>query len=600
MPAVPSTHGGMGAIPYPGGVTFRVWAPHAQAVSVTGGFAGWDPDAHPLAPEGDGGHWSADVPGLRAGEQYKFLIRHDDGVLLRIDPHARHVTSSVGNGIVYDPTAFDWGPGGFTMPWVDELLLYEIHVGSFNAGRAGGAGTFAGVVGRLDHLQELGVTGIELMPTMEFATDVSRGYNPSHVFAIESAYGGPDGLKGLVRAAHEAGLAVLGDVVYNHFGPMDLDLWRFDGWAPPGKGGIYFYGDWRSVTPWGDRPDYGRQEVRDFIADNARMWLDEFRLDGLRWDMTPWIRNVYGGSDPGADLPDGWELMRRVTSDTRRRQPWKLHIAEDMRGNEWITKDSLWGGAGFHAQWDHEFVHTVRGALTAVSDGERSMGALRRVIEGRFNGDPFQRVIYTESHDEVQNGHERLPEEIWPGNADGWHARKRSTLGAALVLTAPGIPMLFQGQEILEDSWWREDDPVDWSRAERYPGILRMYRDLIRLRRNWFDTTRGLRGPSVNVHHVNDWDKVIAFHRWARGGARDDVIVVMNFGARPFARYRIGFPRWGTWRVRFNGDWAGYSGDFGAQDSYDTFAAGPGCDGMWNAGDVGIGPYAAVILSQDD
>jgi 1,4-alpha-glucan branching enzyme len=597
----PSSRGGMGAVPYATGVTFRVWAPFARAVAVSGDFNAWSHDANPLARDGDSGYWSVDVPGIGAGAQYKYLVQHDDLVALRIDPYARQVTSSVGNGIVVNPSAFDGGDAQYQTPSRNELVIYELHVGSFNTPAGHDVGTFASVEARLDHLRWLGVSAIELMPAMEFATDISWGYNPAHIFAVESAYGGPDGLKALVRAAHARGIAVIGDVVYNHLGPRDLDLWRFDGWGLPGRGGVYFYNDRRAETRWGaTRPDYGRREVRDFIADNARMWLDEFRFDGLRWDGTAYLRNVFGGTDPADDIPEAWWLMQRVTGDTRGRQPWKLHIAEDMRGNEWITRDGLWGGAGFHAQWDPQFVHPVRYAVTTMADEARSMWTIRDSILNRFNGDAFQRVIYTESHDEVQNGRARLPEEVWPGNAAGWHARKRSTLAATLVFTAPGLPMIFQGQELLEDRYFRERDPVDWSRRESFAGIVLLYRDLIRLRRNWYDTTRGLRGQHVNVHHVNDADKVIAFHRWDGGGPRDDVVVVMNFSARAFDSYWIGFPRAGSWRVRLNTDWRGYSDDYGDHLGYDTMAGSAPGDGMWYGGNVGLGPYSAVILSQDD
>src|SRR5436190_9648899 len=131
-------------------------------------------------------------------------------------------------------------------------------------------------------------------------------------------------------------------------------------------------------------------------------------------------------------------------------QPWKITIAEDLQNNEWITKGTGAGGAGFSSQWDAAFVHPIRDAVIAQSDSDRNLYAVRDALYHRYNGDAEQRVIYTESHDEVANGHARVPEEIWPGNAGSWFSRKRSTLGAALVFTAPGIPMIFQGQEFLE------------------------------------------------------------------------------------------------------------------------------------------------------
>lgn len=596
-----SAHGGMGATPYNGGVAFRVWAPHAAAVSVIGSFNDWSENAHPLAPEGSG-YWSIDVPEAALGTEYRFALTTSDGnVLSRNDPYAREVTSSVGNSVVCSPD-FDWGDAEFRIPPWNELVIYELHVGTFNDAPGGGTGSFKSVERRLGYLQDLGVNAVELMPSAEFAVDFSWGYNPSHIFAVESAYGGPQALKRLVRAAHDHGIAVIFDVVYNHLGPSDLDLWQFDGWSANGKGGIYFYNDGRCQTPWGDtRPDYGRPEARDFLRDNARMWLEEFRFDGLRWDATAYIRNVYGNNnDPLHDIADGWRLLQSVTRDTDDRQPWKVHIAEDLRNNEWLTRPTNDGGAGFDTQWDGRFVHPVRALMKEPSDGARSMEALRQAIVARDWDDPVKRVIYTESHDEVANGKSRLPHEISPADPGNFFARKRSTLGAALVFTTPGIPMIFQGQEILEDEWFRDDDPIDWTKATTFSGVLELYRDLIRLRRNWFDTTKGLRGRHVNVFHVNDDDNVVAFHRWDHGGARDDVVVVVNASNQARFDYRIGLPRKGTWRACFNSDSLNYGNDYGDVGYAEISADGGRYDEMPCSGTLAIGRYAAAIFSQHE
>ena len=592
-----SMHAGMGAVPYTGGVAFRVWAPFALAVSVTGDFNGWSEQASALDAE-DNGYWSVDVPGAEVGQEYQFVVRTAAGVQSRNDPYARQLTHSAGNSVIVSPD-FDWGDSTFDMPPWDDLVVYELHVGTFNDAPDKPPGGFSSVLARLDYLRDLGITAIELLPSAEFATDFSWGYNPAHIFAVESAYGGPTRLKELVRAAHERGIAVIGDVVYNHFGPDDLDLWQFDGWSENGKGGIYFYNDHRSRTPWGDnRPDYGRPGVVSFLRDNARMWIEEYRFDGLRWDATSYIRNIYGGGDPANDLPDGWRLMQALTSDKRARQPWKLYIAEDLQNVDALTRPVAEGGAGFDSQWDAAFVHPVRAVVTAAMDSARNMHELRAAIE-RYGGAAERRVIYTESHDEVANGKTRLPEAIWPGHADSWCARKRSTLAAAIVFTAPGIPMIFQGQEFLEDHWFHDEVPIDWTKLQTHAGIHALYRDLIRLRRNWHDTTRGLRGGHVTVHHLNDDDNVLAYHRWHRGGPRDDVVVVLNLASRAYDSYRIGLPRPGTWRIRFNSDWTGYGPDFGAQPSYDTATDDQPYDGMpWSAR-FGIGPYTALVLSQD-
>jgi 1,4-alpha-glucan branching enzyme len=294
--------------------------------------------------------------------------------------------------------------------------------------------------------------------------------------------------------------------------------------------------------------------------------------------------------------------LRWINSEIQSRQPWKITIAEDMQDNAWITKNLAAGGAGFGAQWGAGFMHAVRNAMIPPDDGSRDMNALAAVLAQRFNGDAFARVVYTESHDEVaaSAGQARVPELIWPGNADSFVSQKRSTLAAALVFTAPGIPMIFMGQEFLEWGAWSDSAEVDWSKAERFAGIRTLYRDLIRLRRDWYDTTRGLKGHNVNVHHVNRADKDLAFHRYDAGGPRDDVIVLANLSGRPYDAYRIGFPRAGLWHVRFNGDWGGYSAAFTNQASFDCQATAESRDGMGFAGDVGLGPYTAVILSQDE
>ena len=596
--AVPSSRPGMGTILYPGGVAFRVWAPFAPQVFVSGSFNQWSPTANPFASEGNG-YCSVEVSGAKVGDEYQFVIPTATETLWHKNPYASAVVSSSGNAIIHDPN-FDWTGDNFTMPPWNDLVIYEMHVGSFYDTTAGHPGTFDAVISKLPYLQDLGINAIEIMPVSEYAMEYSWGYNPAQPFAVESVIGGPQGLYRFIKASHAHDIAVIVDVVYNHFGPGDLDLWRFDGWfSGDHDGGIYFYDNNRGRTDWGPRPDYGRGEVRQYIRDNALFWLNKYRADGLRFDSVISIRNCYDDHAPEGDLPDGWSLLQWIGSEIRASQPWKITIAEDLQNNEWITKDSGAGGAGFGSQWDAGFVHPVRGAIITGDDANRSMPAVRDALCNCYNGSAFQRVVYTESHDEVANGHQRVPEEIWPGNADSWFSRKRSTLGAALVFTAPAIPMIFQGQEFLEDGYFQDTVPLDWARLTSYPGINLLYRDLIRLRRDWFNHTGGLSGQHINVHHLNDTDKLIAYHRWENGGPGDDVVVIANFANRGYQSYGVGFPREGMWRVRFNSDWQGYSGDFGNQLGYDTEAGYGPRDGMQFEANVGIAPYSVLILSQD-
>ena len=589
-------HHPLGATPREGGTVFRVWAPHAEAVAVVGSFNDWDASAAPMT-RADDGTWQADVDGAKPGDEYRFILQTAAGELSRIDPRARAVTSSVGNGIIADP-AHDWHGDAFDLPPWNELVVYELHIGTFHRPDEATPGTFADATLKLDHLRRLGVNVIQIMPAMAFAGDVSWGYNPAHIFAIESSYGGPDGFKDFVEAAHRAGFAVVLDVVYNHFGPSDLDLWQFDGWSENDKGGIYFYNDWRSETPWGDtRPDYGRPEVRDFIEDNALYWLEEYHLDGLRFDMTLYIRNVRGDEgDPGDSLEDGWSLLRRINDEVRERFPDRLTIAEDLRNRASITTAD---GAGFGAQWCAEFVHPVREVLLKDRDEDRHMATLAHALQHHYNGDPYQRVIYTESHDEVANGQARIPHEIGGDDPHDWAAQKRSTLGAALFLTAPGIPMLFQGQEFLEGGWFRDTVPLDWDQAEDFHGITRLYRDMIRLRLNRGGVTRGLSGRGLAIHRIDEGQKLIAYHRWDQGGPGDDLVVVINAHHQPREAYRLGFPHGGLWKLRLNTDWQGYSDAFGDFASHDVEAVAGECDGMRFAAEVAIGPYTALVFSQE-
>ena len=593
----------MGAIPLDRSTSFRVWAPNATTVSVVGEFNDWKPEAHPLERE-EGGMWSREVEGAVPGQQYQFEITNGDLRFRKNDSYARQLHRETSLSVIY-ADAYAWKSPAMRLPNWNELVIYELHVGTFDAGPYNRSGRFEQVVGRLPYLKNLGVNAIEIMPPMAFPGDYSWGYSLTNPFAIESNYGGPDGFKRLVDAAHQHDIAIILDVVYNHFGPDNLDLWQYDGWSENNLGGIYFYNDHRAWTPWGEnRPDYGRGEVRQFIRDNVLFWLEEFRVDGLRFDSTLFIRNSRGdNSNSETDLPDGWSLLQWINEEVQRYFPGRITIAEDLMQNHWLTKPTGAGGAGFGSQWDSAFVHPIRANVVKMDDGDRSMDEIVRSIQFRYNEDAIQRVIYSESHDEDANGKARVPHEIDPNDTGGYFARKRSTLAAGLVLTTPGIPMLFEGQEFLEDGWFRDDKSLDWSKLKTFRGINLLYHDLIHLRRNLHGNTKGLQGPFVRVHHVNHQDKVIAFHRWLEGGPKDDVIVVASFTNRAINDgYRIGLPRDGSWIIRFNSDWKGYSPDF------DDVTNPEGCviaekeqlDGCDFSGNVAIPPYGLLILSQEE
>ncbi|QDU78126.1 1,4-alpha-glucan branching enzyme GlgB [Bremerella volcania] len=589
-----TVHAGMGPIPHDSGVAFRLWAPHADSVSLIGTFNDWDPKTMPMQAE-ENGRWYINVPKAKPGDEYRYQLKCGDHEVSRMDPRAREVTSSVGNSVIHQ-TDFDWGDDNYRLPAWNDIVLYEMHLGTFNRSEEDTVGTFRDAIKRLDHLVKLGVNVVQLMPLAEFAGDISWGYNPAQIFAVESGYGGPQGLKRFVKAAHQRGIGVIQDVVYNHFGPSDLDIWQFDLWNENGKGGIYFYNDWRSKTPWGDtRPDYGRGEVRQFIYDNAMMWINDYHVDGLRYDMTLYMRSVDGQSD----LPEGWSLAQWINQDVRNARPGTLLIAEDLQTNPYLTKDAAEGGAHFSSQWDAEFVHPVRDLAKQPSDAGRDLDKLISAITYRYNIDAFERVVYTESHDEVANGKSRLPSEINPEQPTDGYARHRSTLAAGVMMTTPGIPMLFQGQEFLQDGWFQDTDPLDWDRKEEFPGVVMLYRDMIHARRNLHGITRGLMGQHVHVYHRNDECKLIAYQRWFDHGLGDDVIVVVNFSNQALENYHVGFPCGGTWKLRLNSAAPVYNATFVSSTVSQLDPQEKPMDGLPHTGTLSISPYSMLIYSQD-
>ncbi|MBP7830448.1 MAG: alpha amylase C-terminal domain-containing protein, partial [Kiritimatiellae bacterium] len=573
----------MGPIPYADaagtGYTFRVWAPNATAVGIKGEFTGWGTTA--LTSEG-GGLWSRDINGAQAGDEYKVRINNSFD---KRDPRARVVVNSVGNSILYDPDAFDWGSGSFSTPYRNELVIYEMHPGTYNA-EAWVPSSFDTVIERLDHLQNLGVNAVEVMPPCEFPGDKSWGYNSSDPFTVESALGGPDAFKRFVKACHERGIAVLVDVVHNHYGPSDLDLWTFDGWSQNGLGGIYFYNEYaKANTWWGNtRPDFGRSEVQDYIRDQIFMWLEEYRVDGFRWDSVFNIVYYNNGANHNAD---GEAMLRDINWEMGQSYPGKIRIAEDHAFDYSMNFDSQWH-VGFHDDLKYQ--------VTRSSDADRSMSTVASLLNGWPS---HNRVIFSESHDTVGdlNSKVRLPRDIDAGNPDSIWARRRALLAAGIVMTAPGVPMLFQGQEMHETWTFSAEQSLRWSLTNTYSGIVRAYGDMIRLRRNLAGATGGLKGTGINVHHIDNANKVIAYTRWDAGGGADDVVVVANFSVNNWTNnsYSIQFPSAGTWYSHFNGDSTNYQADFGHIGPASVVAAGSPPTAA-----VNMGMYSVQIFSKEE
>jgi len=593
---------GMGAIPSStNGTTFRVWAPNAHKVSVVGDFNNWDEDKNPMESEKNG-YWATLIPSATVGTEYKFALKSNGNSLLRNDPYARQMTNSNGNSVVAKRT-FDWHNDTFRIPSLNQLVIYEMHIGTFhqkiNSGEPS-IGTFKSAIEKFPFLKTLGINAIEIMPISEFAGGISWGYNPSAPFAIETDYGTPEDFAAFVDAAHNHGIAVLMDVVYNHFGSTDSDLWQFDGWNENENGGIYFYNDHRSETPWGHtRPDYGRSEVRQFIRDNAFMWLEDYRCDGLRWDATSYIRFVEGGTDyEKNEIFEGKKMIQDINGEIKAKYPEKILIAEDLNADTIVTQDQCYDGLNFNAQWDSHFVNKVRNILVHPEDKSRNLQEVVNALTFKYNDDAFERIVYTESHDDVANGKSRIPEEIQPGEADGEFAKKRSVLGATLIFTSPGIPMIFQGQEFLEDGFFDENQGLDWEKTSYFEGIAKLYKDLIKMRLSKDKPLLGLQGQGIEIIHFNQENNVLAYLRRHDEYLDHPVLVILNFSNTRFDHYDIGVPFGGSWETNFNSSFPGYDEDaFYTANTELMVSEGDNYDNQPHKLTFSIAEYAALVLT---
>lgn len=571
------------------GVQFCVWAPFAQSVTaLVGEPFNWD--EVPLEKIDD--VWCGLAEGALPGQSYKYRIVTQDGETLeKNDPRARQLTSSdEGVSVIIDPH-YDWEDVEQPVITKQRHILYELHIGTFHRPDAATVGTFYTAIEKLDYLQNLGITTIELMPVTSMAMSNGWGYAPNYLFSVENSYGGRRGLLDFVKEAHKRGMAVILDVVYNHFYP-DTDLWQYDGWSENDRGGIYFYNDERGDTPWGGRPDYGRPEVREFILDNVTMWLNEYMIDGLRVDSTIYMRNTRGPEgDKSTEIPEAWSLLQEMTTLAHKVNPHSLMVAEDSSVNDFMTKPVEAGGAGFDAQWGLSFPHTVRATL-GLEKAEYG-NTLAGELAHSYNDDAFQKVIFSDSHDTAANGSVRINEAATPGNAGSVFARQFGLLANAVMLTAPGIPMLLQGGEFMQEGNFNDWQMLEWDRTTQFAGIVLAHQHLVNLRKNLYGNTAGLTGGNVNVFHEDMTNHVIGYHRWDKGGVTDDVIVIINASDSRFKDYKLYVPLPGTWHVRFNSSWKGYSPDFN-ETAISAVTTNKDCELT-----IELADYNVLILAQD-
>ncbi len=515
--------------------TFRVWAPTAARVEVEVNGA-----RLPMAGVGDRGWYQADIEEAGAGSDYRFVLDGGDALP---DPRSAHQPAGVhGPSRVVDHAAFGWTDEGWRGVHLPSVVIYELHVGTFTP-----EGTFDGAIAKLDHLVHLGVDVVELMPVNEFPGSRGWGYDGVGLYAPHHAYGGPDGLKHLVDACHRKGIGVVMDVVYNHLGPAGNYLASY---------GPYFTD--RYATPWGQAVNLdgpGSEEVRRFFVDNAVTWLEDYHCDGLRLDA------VHAVIDASAThLLE--QLSVRVADLSAQLGRHLFLIAESDLNDPRVVRRREVGGYGIDAQWSDDFHHAIHSVLTGQITGYYqdfgTMAALATALGRAFvyagEYSPYRRrphgrldpalsghrfLGYSQNHDQVGNraAGERTAALV---------STARLKVAAALVLTSPFIPLLFQGEEwgastpfqyftdhqdadlgravsagrrreFAAFGWDPEDVPdpqdpatferskLDWSELEPEPHhqLLHWYRRLIQLRREVPDLADG-RLDRVQVTYDED------------------------------------------------------------------------------------------------
>ena len=578
----------IGAQPKQGGTRFRVWAPNARHVEVVLYAGQREPQSYALAPE-DGGYFAGHIAGMHAGARYMYRL---DGGTPRPDPAARFQPDGVhGPSQVIDPASFAWTDGGWCGVALEDLVIYELHVGA-----ATEAGSFDALIERLDQVSALGATAIELMPVADFPGERNWGYDGVCLFAPARAYGGPDALRRLVDAAHARRLAVILDVVYNHLGPDGNYLRQFST--------SYFTN--RHTTPWGEALNFdgpGSRPVRDFFIANALYWAHEYHFDGLRLDATHAILDdspTHILAEIAATVRESLPANRAFVfiAENENNDPTLIRPSQEQRTKNKEQDDqrlfsvpcSLFSGAGYglDAVWADDFHHQIRVALAGDRDGYYAdytgtaadlATTLRQgwfytgqpsAFLGRPRGAkaddiaPPHFIHCIQNHDQV--GNRALGDRL--GHAIDLAAYRAAS---ALLLLSPYTPLLWMGQEwaattpflyftdhhaelgrLVTEGRRAEfagfsafggdqvPDPQDpatfarsklrWDERERPPhvSILQLYRDLLGLRKR-LPALQNRSRDSFTVAPIGE--HALALRRAGAGGQADVLVLVNLHGA---------------------------------------------------------------------
>ncbi len=552
------------------GVRFATWAPNAQRVSVVGDFNGWHGLRHPMRCRGTSGVWELFLPGVEAGQNYKFeVLGADDRLVLKTDPYGnrfelRPATAAL---ICAEPdfpwTDADWLARRAGWDWQRApLSIYEVHPGSWRRGENGAFLNYRELARELaDYVAELGFTHVELLPITEHPLDDSWGYQTTGYFAPSRRFGDPDDFRYLVDHLHSRGIGVLLDWVPAHF-PRDAHaLARFDGTA------LYEHADPRrgEHADWGTLIfNYGRNEVRNFLLASANYWLEEFHIDGLRVDAVAsmlyldysrnageWEPNRYGGRENLEAIDFLRELNRRVLG----RHPGSLTIAEESTAWPQVTRPPWVGGLGFSIKWNMGWMHDTLSYLS------------REPIYRQYHHDQLtfglmyafsENFLLPFSHDEVVHGKRSLLGRM-PG--DAWQRFANLRLLYTYQFTYPGSKLLFMGSEFAQPGEWQHGAQLPWELAAtaEHGGVRQLVADLNHLYREQPCLHRAGYDAS-GFEWIDCHDSTQSALSFLRRDGDAFLVVVLNFTPVVRHHYRIGVPRAGDYAEIFNSDSRFYGG----------------------------------------
>jgi 1,4-alpha-glucan branching enzyme len=563
-------HHSLGAHVDGDGVTFAVWAPDAQAVSVIGDRNGWRAGADPLAPQGATGVWAGRLAGWQPGDCYKYRVEGRNGFVAdKADPLAAQTEAPPATASIVADLDYEWHDDawmttrGERQRVVDPVAIYEVHLGSWRRGPSGEPLGYREVAPRLaEYVCDLGFTHVELLPIMEHPFAGSWGYQTTGYFAPTARFGTPTDFMWFVDTLHQAGIGVILDWVPSHFPDDPHGLARFDGThlyehADPRLG---FHPDWHSCIF-----NYGRREVRSFLVSSACCWLERYHADGLRVDAVAsmlyrdysrgageWIPNEHGGRE---NL-DAITVLRELNDEIRSSFPDVRTFAEESTAWPGVTAPPDAGGLGFTFKWDMGWMHDT---LRYVA---------REPVHRQYHHDDLtfrtlyawsERYVLPLSHDEVVHGKGSLLNKA-PG--DEW--QRLATLRTLLATqwTTPGKPLLFMGAEVAQPAEWNHDAELAWWRLQDAggAGTSALVRDLNALMRGEPALFERDHEPAGFEWVVGD-DAAQSVFAWLRTATRArPLLVVANWTPVPRHDYRLGVPSGGRWRELINTDAACYGG----------------------------------------